>query len=153
MERRLVLRGEVSSTAVVKILCWSSISNRSGKPASGPGLDLKYESVWFLTRWKTRPADSWRVIPGPVPVNLRVSPGLAKPVRFHVLGFTFMVTFGYVTVDRKILTSVRHSPFSMYWPPQWLKQIDTRPLPHPQNECQQSGNDFGVCIFGNMSGA
>jgi hypothetical protein len=78
---------------------------------------------------------------------------LISNLRFSVSGFTFIVAFSYVTVDCKILTSVHHSPFSMYWLPQWWKQIGTHAIPHPEHERQQSDTDFGSCIFGNMSGA
>jgi len=86
--------------------------------ATGPDLDHKNWSVQFQNRPKTRPADSWRAKPGLVPVNPWVSPGLGRPVgynlQFWVSGFTFMVAFRYATVNRKILTLVRHSSFLMY---------------------------------------
>jgi len=86
--------------------------------ATGPGLDRKNGSVQFQTRPKTRPADSWRAKPGPVHVNLRVSPRLAGPIdsnlRFCVSGSTFIVPFRYATVNRKISTLVRHGSFSTY---------------------------------------
>ena len=56
-----------------------SVSKGSGWPASGPGLDRENVSVRFQTNQETRPADSWRAKPGPVPVNLRVSPGWLDP--------------------------------------------------------------------------
>ena len=90
----------------------ASVSNGSGLRASGPGLDRKNGSVRFQNRPKTRHADSWRAKPGPVPVNPRVSPGLARPIgsnlQFCVSGFIFMVAFRYATVNHKILTLVRH---------------------------------------------
>ena len=47
----------------------------------------------FQTRPKTRLAAAWRAKPGPIPVNKRVLPGLARPVRsnlrFCFSGFTF----------------------------------------------------------------
>jgi len=96
----------------------TSVSNGSGQPASGPGLDRKNRSVRFQTLPKTRPADCWRAKPRPVPVNPRVSPGLARPVssdlRFCISGFTFMVAFRYAIVNRKILTLVLHASFSTY---------------------------------------
>jgi len=36
---------------------------------------------------------------------------------FHVLGFPFIITLRYVTVNHKILRLVSHSPFSMNSPP------------------------------------
>ena len=69
----------------------------------------------------TRPADSLWAKPGPVPVNLRVLPGLARPVgsnlQFWFSGFTFMVAFRYATDNRKIMILVHHGVFSMHWPP------------------------------------
>ena len=96
-----------------KIQCdVNSVSNRSGLPASSPGTDQKDGSVRVQNRPKTRPAVSWRAKPGPVPVNLRVLPGLAKPVgsnlRFCVSGISFMVAFRYPTVNSKILTFAHH---------------------------------------------
>ena len=68
-----------------------SVTNGSGQPASRPGVDRKTWLVWFLTYSKTRSAASWRAKPGPIPVNPRVLPGLARPVgskvQFCVLGF------------------------------------------------------------------
>jgi hypothetical protein len=86
--------------------------------ATGPGLDRKNGSVRFQNHPRTRPADSWRAKPGPIPVNPRVSLGLARPVgsnlQFCVSGFTFMVACRYATVNRRILTLVRHGSFSTY---------------------------------------
>jgi len=46
----------------------------------------------FLNRPKTGPPASWRAEPGPVPVNPRIMPGLARPIgsnlRFCVFGFS-----------------------------------------------------------------
>jgi hypothetical protein len=51
--------------------------------------------------------------PGPVPVNLLVVPGLARPVgrnlRICGSGSTFRVAFRYATVNCRILTLVRRS--------------------------------------------
>jgi hypothetical protein len=58
-------------------LGYSSNSNGSGYPASGPGSDSKNWSIRVQTRPQYRPADSWWAKPGLVPVNTRVSPGLA----------------------------------------------------------------------------
>jgi len=59
---------------------------------TGLGLDRKHSSVWFQTRLNTRPAASWRSIPGPVIVNPLVPPGCARPVgsnlKFCVSGFS-----------------------------------------------------------------
>jgi len=56
------------------------------------GLDHKNRSVRFWTRPRTWPAATWRAQPGPVPVNPRDLPGLARPVGsnlwFCVSGFT-----------------------------------------------------------------
>jgi len=114
----VVVQDENQQNVIMSLGASGSVSNGSGYPASGPGLDCKNGSVRFQNRPKTRPADSWRAKPGPVPVNPRVSPGLAGPVgsnlRFCVSGFTFMVAFRYATVNRKILTMVRHGSFSTY---------------------------------------
>jgi len=60
--------------------------------ATGPGSDQINGSVRFQNCPKTRPVTSWRAKPGPVPINLRVLPGLARPVgsnlRFCVSGFS-----------------------------------------------------------------
>jgi len=97
---------------------WASKCISKPVLATGPGLDRKNGSVWFQTRPKTRPTDSWRAKPGPVPVNLRASQGLARPVRsnlrFCVSGFTFMVAFRYATANRKVLTLVCRGSFSAY---------------------------------------
>ena len=86
--------------------------------ATGPGLDRNNGSVRFQNRPKTRPTDSWWAKSGPVPVNAQGSPGLARPVgsnlRFCVSGFIFMVAFRYATVNREILTMVRHGSFSTH---------------------------------------
>ena len=83
-----------------------------GNRPSGPGLDCNNGSVRFQTRPKTRPADSWPAKPGPIPVNPRVSQGLARPVgsnlRLCVSGFTFRVAFRYAAANRKVLTLVCH---------------------------------------------
>ena len=63
-----------------------------------------------------------------------------------------MVAFRYLTVNRKILTLVHHYLCLMYWQPLYSKQIETRSVPHPGNDCQQSVNDFWSCILGNLSG-
>jgi len=103
-----------------------SVSNGSGEPASGPVLNRKTGSVRFQTRRRIRPADSWQAPLQPAPMNPQVLPGLAWPVgsilRFLLSGFTLMVPFGYATVDRRMLTTVSHSPFLMY------------SLPHDQNK-------------------
>jgi hypothetical protein len=82
------------------------------------GLDRKNRFVRFQNRQKNRQADCWRAKPGPVPVNPRVLPGIARPVssnlRFCVSGFTFMVAFRYATVHRKTLPLVPYCSFSMY---------------------------------------
>ena len=73
-----------------------SVRNGSGYPASSPGWDRKNGSVRFRNRPKTRPAASWRSVPSPAPVNPRVSPGLAIPVRsnlrFCILGCAIYVS-------------------------------------------------------------
>jgi len=98
-----------------------SVSNGSGKPACGPGLDRNNRSVRVQTSLKTRPTDSWRAKPGPVPVNPRVSQGLARPfgskLQFRISGFTFIVAYRYGTVGRKIVRLVCYSPHLMYWVP------------------------------------
>jgi len=43
----------------------------------------------------------------------------------------------------------RH-PFIKYWQPLLAETTATCSLPHPENECQQSANSFGCCIFGNQ---
>lgn len=48
--------------------------------ATGPGLERKMGSVRFQTHPETQPRDSLWAKPGPVPVNLSVSPDLARPV-------------------------------------------------------------------------
>jgi hypothetical protein len=94
------------------------VSNRSGQPTSGPGLDCKNRSARFQTCPKTKHCDCWRAKPGPVPANPRIWPGLARPVGCNlwgcILGFTCMVAFTYATVNCKISTLVRHSSFSTY---------------------------------------
>jgi len=37
-----------------------------------------------------------------------------------------------------------------YWEPVWAKTTATRFLPHPENECQWSVNNFWSCILGNQ---
>ena len=68
------------------------VSNRSGYPASGPGLDRIHGWVRVQNRSKSWPAASCQAKPGPVPVKPRVLPGLAWPVgsnlRFCVSGFS-----------------------------------------------------------------
>jgi len=63
-----------------------------------------------------------------------------------------MVTYRDQTVDRKILTMVRHCSFSMCWPPLMSKDGETPSLPRPGNERQQNVNDLWYCIMGNLSG-
>jgi len=98
-----------------------SVRTRSGYPTSGPDLDRKNGSVWFPTRPKSWTADCGRANPGPVPVNLRVWPGLATPAGsnlwFCILGYTFTVAFRYATVYHIILTLGLLGLFSMYGPP------------------------------------
>jgi hypothetical protein len=57
-----------------------SVINRSGKPASGPGLDRKNDSDRFQTCPKTQPSASCRAKAIPIPVNQRVLPGLGRPI-------------------------------------------------------------------------
>jgi len=38
-----------------------------------------------------------------------------------------------------------------YWPPSVLKTNETYSLPHPENECQWSVNDFWSCILVNLN--
>jgi len=57
-----------------------SVGNRSGYPASGPGWDRKNSWVPSQTCPKTRPAASWQAKPVPVPVNVLVLLGSARPV-------------------------------------------------------------------------
>jgi len=63
-----------------------------------------------------------------------------------------MFSSRYATGNRKILTLVCHGWFSMYWPSEWSIRIDTRTLPHPQNESQWSVNNSWSCILGNLGG-
>jgi len=69
-----------------------SVSNGSGLPSSSQCSERKNGLVQVQSSAKTWPAVSWRVKPGPVPVNLWVSPGLAWPVgsnlRFYDSGFS-----------------------------------------------------------------
>jgi hypothetical protein len=65
-----------------------SVSNGSTSPASRPGLNRKNGSVQFQTGPTSRPAPSWLDKPVPLPVKLRVLPGLAGPVGFG-LRFSF----------------------------------------------------------------
>jgi len=62
----------------------------------------KNRSVQFHTRPKTLPAASWRGKPGPVPVNPRVLPGLARPVgsnlRFWCPGFSNYISKMYFSL-------------------------------------------------------
>jgi len=67
--------------------------------------------------------------------------------------FLFMVAFRYPTVICKILTMVMHCHFLMNWQPSYSKQVEWRSLPHPENECHWSVNDWWSCILGNLSGA
>jgi hypothetical protein len=67
---------------------------------------------------KSRPSALWRAIPGLVPVNPRVLPGLAKPLG---LNLTFWLSgisiYGSIQISYcKILTLVYCCPFLMYWP-------------------------------------
>jgi len=117
---------EAEATSMIRVSCspevrhivTGRISNGSGQPTSGPGWNRENGSVWFHTRSKTRTADSWWANPRPVPINPRISLSLARPVGsnllFCVSGFTLMVAFRYATVNRKILTFVRHGSLSMY---------------------------------------
>jgi len=66
--------------------------------------------------------------------------------------FLLMVTFRYPTANRKILTLVSHHDSLMYWTSVWSIRVETRWLPHPENERQQSVYDFLSCILGNLSG-
>jgi len=134
----------------------NSVTNGSGEPTSGPGFHRKNGSVQIQTCPKTRPTDYWWAKPRPITVNLRVSPGWARPVssnlQFSISGFSFMVAFRYATENCKILTLVHHGLFLMYWPPEGSKLTDTRALSHAENERQQSVNDFWACILGNLGG-
>jgi len=133
-----------------------SVSNGSWWAPSGPGLDYPNWSVRFQTRPSSRPARSWRVEPGPIPRNPRVSPDVATPVssnlRFCISGFRFVVAFRYATDNRQILTLLYHGLLSMYWPPYWWKFKDPRALPHPENERHWSIYDCWSCILGNLGG-
>jgi len=66
--------------------------------------------------------------------------------------FLFMVTFGYPTANRKILTFAKHCPFQMNRPPLSLKTRETRSLPHPGHKSQWRVNDFWSCIMSNQGG-
>jgi len=82
-----------------------------------------------------------------------VCPDLSGPISgFALRVVLFMLTFKYLTVNRKISTMVRRWPFRMNWPPLWSKYVDKRSLPHPGNERQWRVNDFRSCILGNQSG-
>jgi len=61
----------------------------------------------------------------------------------------FVIAFRYATGNRTILTLVHSCMFIMYWPPWWSKRIETHALPHPQNDCQRSVDDFWSCVLGN----
>jgi len=67
--------------------------------------------------------------------------------------FLFMVAFRYPTVNCNILTMVLHFHFPMYWLPLYIKQVERRSLPHPENERQSSVNIWWSCILGSLSGA
>ena len=99
----------------------SSVSNGSGYPACSQILNHKNGLVWFQTCPKFWPTDSWRVKHSPIPVNLRISPGLARTVasnpQFSISGFTIIVPFIYANVNWKILPMVGHGVFSTCWPP------------------------------------
>jgi hypothetical protein len=64
----------------------------------------------------------------------------------------FIITFKYATFKCLILTLVYSLLFWMYWPPWWSTSTETRALPHPENECQQSFNNCWLCIMGNLEG-
>jgi len=120
-----------------KAACTRSIGIEAGSPyfygcwelfAKGP-VNPPAVRVWTAkTGWfssssvqQPDPTDCYRATPGPIPVSPWVLLGLARPVgsnlRFHVSCFTFIVAFRYATVNRKILTLVRHSSFLMNWLP------------------------------------
>jgi hypothetical protein len=133
------------------LTAWTSVSNGSGWPASGPGLHRKNGSVRFQNHPKARLAGSWWAKPRPVPVNLRILPGPARPVgsdlRFCVSGFLFIVTFRNLTANRKIVTLVRDCSFRVNWLPLYLKMIQTCSLSHLENECQWCVNNYWYWIL------
>ena len=74
-----------------------------------------------------------------------------------IYGFAFCVVlcmdaFRYLTVYRKTFTMVRRCSFGMNLLPLCSKYVVKRSMPHPENECQWSVNDFRSCILGTQSG-
>jgi len=134
-----------------------SVSDGSGLPACRLGLDQKNGIDRFQNRPDKRSAASKRSKPGRGPVEPRVSPGLARPVRSDlrvwVSGFSIYGRIQYPTVNCILFTMVLHYHFVMYWQPLYSKQLERRSLPHPENERQSSIINWWSCIVGNLSGA
>jgi hypothetical protein len=133
-----------------------SVSNGSRIHACGVVLDPDNVSVRFETYPKTQPAESWRAKPGPVPINPLGLPPWAKPngsnLRCHSSGFTFIVAFRYASDNRILLILIHQSVFLLYWQHQRSKWVDTRTMPHSENEHQQSVNYCWSHILGNLVG-
>ena len=69
---------------------------------------------------------------------------------FHVV--LFIVTFRYHTVNCKIFTVVHLCLFRCIGRLYNQTNGQTVSMPHPENERQQSVDDFWSCIFSNLSG-
>ena len=119
----------------------TSVSNRSRRPASGPGFDWVNSSVRFQNRPKPDPRLLGRPNPYPYPSTrgfCRVWLDLSVPVSGSPFRVTlFMVIVRYVTVMCTILRLVHHSLYLFHWRPLYSKQGETYFLLHREVECEQ----------------
>jgi hypothetical protein len=58
--------------------------------------------------------------------------------------------FGFASLVIRVVSGCGLT-YLAYWPPLSYKEVATCSLPHPENEHQQSVNDFWFCIIGNQS--
>ena len=129
----------------------------------GPG---NLSAVWVWTanmgRFSPRPIQTSDLLTraGPNPDLYPWTWGfcrLCQDLSVSIFGSAFrlslsIVTFWYATLNRKILTLVRHCLCLMYWPPWWSKRTEKGAQLHPENDYQWSVNDWWVCILGNLGG-
>ena len=132
------------------------VSNGSGKPNHGAGLERTHGSVRFEIHQTPDPLVFGIPHSAPYPsthVVHRVWLDPSGPISGFVFRVVlFMVTFRYPSVNRTILTMVRPCVFGMYWQFLWSKYVDKRSLTHPGNEYQRRLKDFRPCILSNQSG-
>jgi len=134
----------------------STVCNRSGYHACGPGSDQKYLSV----RFQSHPNPDPLLFGGSIlDLDLstcgccRVLPDLSGAISGAACQVVLsMVGFRIPTVNRKILKKVHHCSLSTNWPPIKSKIGETHSLPHPGNERQQNVINFWSCIGGDLCG-